>query len=90
MTDQGKRRLRSQDWWDDYKEPDMTAVYLERYLNYGLTRGELQSGRPTIGIAAGAAGSAQALPADNTAPLARTLQIWRLLAARRRGRPRFC
>jgi dihydroxy-acid dehydratase len=51
MTDQGKRRLRSQDWWDDYKEPDMTALYLERYLNYGLTRGELQSGRPIIGIA---------------------------------------
>ena len=44
MTDQGKRRLRSQDWWDDYKEPDMTALYLERYLNYGLTRDELQSG----------------------------------------------
>ena len=51
MTDQGKRRLRSQDWWDDYKEPDMTALYLERYLNYGLTRDELQSGRPIIGIA---------------------------------------
>ena len=51
MADQGKRRLRSQDWWDDYKEPDMTALYLERYLNYGLTREELQSGRPIIGIA---------------------------------------
>jgi dihydroxy-acid dehydratase len=51
MTDQSKRRLRSQDWWDDYKEPDMTALYLERYLNYGLTREELQSGRPIIGIA---------------------------------------
>ena len=51
MTDQGKRRLRSQDWWDDYSEPDMTALYLERYLNYGLTREELQSGRPIIGIA---------------------------------------
>ena len=50
MTDR-TRRLRSQDWWDDYKEPDMTALYLERYLNYGLTRGELQSGRPIIGIA---------------------------------------
>ncbi|MFO1036510.1 MAG: IlvD/Edd family dehydratase [Geminicoccaceae bacterium] len=51
MTDQPKRRLRSQDWWDDYKEPDMTSLYLERYLNYGLTRDELQSGRPIIGIA---------------------------------------
>ena len=51
MTEQGKRRLRSQDWWDDYKEPDMTALYLERYLNYGLTRAELMSGKPLIGIA---------------------------------------
>lgn len=46
-----KRRLRSQDWWDDYKDPDMTALYLERYLNFGLTRQELQTGRPIIGIA---------------------------------------
>lgn len=51
MSGPGKRRLRSQDWWDDYSEPDMTALYLERYLNYGLTREELQSGRPIIGIA---------------------------------------
>ena len=52
MTANGsKRRLRSQDWWDDYKDPDMTALYLERYLNFGLTRQELQSGRPIIGIA---------------------------------------
>src|SRR5438874_5220905 len=29
----------------------MTALYLERYLNYGLTRLELQSGKPIIGIA---------------------------------------
>ncbi|MEK0085940.1 IlvD/Edd family dehydratase [Benzoatithermus flavus] len=51
MTEQGKRRLRSQDWWDNPLEPDMTALYLERYLNFGLTRAELQSGRPIIGIA---------------------------------------
>lgn len=52
MTDQGtKRRLRSQDWWDNPLEPDMTALYLERQLNFGLTREELQSGRPIIGIA---------------------------------------
>ncbi|SNB61395.1 dihydroxy-acid dehydratase [Arboricoccus pini] len=50
MSD-GKKRLRSQDWWLDYHEPDMTALYLERYLNFGLTREELQSGRPIIGIA---------------------------------------
>jgi dihydroxy-acid dehydratase len=46
-----KRRLRSRDWFDDPHEPDMTALYLERYLNFGLTRQELQSGRPIIGIA---------------------------------------
>ena len=32
-------------------DPEMTALYLERYLNYGLTRQELQSGKPIIGIA---------------------------------------
>src|SRR4051812_45175928 len=46
-----KRRLRSQSWFDNPKNPDMTALYLERYLNYGITREELQSGRPIIGIA---------------------------------------
>ena len=51
MTQGPGRRLRSQDWWNDPHEPDMTALYLERYLNNGLTRGELQSGRPIIGIA---------------------------------------
>src|SRR5438874_4859380 len=45
------RRLRSQDWYDNPENPGMTALYLERYLNYGLTREELQSGRPIIGIA---------------------------------------
>jgi dihydroxy-acid dehydratase len=43
--------LRSQQWWDNPANPDMTALYLERYLNYGLTRSELQPGRPIIGIA---------------------------------------
>jgi dihydroxy-acid dehydratase len=33
-------RLRSQQWWDNPVNPDMTALYLERYLNFGLTRGE--------------------------------------------------
>jgi len=47
----GEKKLRSQSWWSDYTDPDMTALYLERYLNYGLTREELQSGRPIIGIA---------------------------------------
>ena len=46
-----KKRLRSQDWFDNPDYPDMTALYMERQLNYGLTRAELQSGRPIIGIA---------------------------------------
>src|SRR5882757_5073583 len=45
------RRLRSQEWFDNSAHPDMTAIYLERYLNYGLTLEELQAGRPIIGIA---------------------------------------
>jgi len=44
-------KLRSQQWFDNPDNPGMTALYLERYLNYGLTREELQSGRPIIGIA---------------------------------------
>jgi dihydroxy-acid dehydratase len=43
--------LRSRLWFDNPDNPDMTALYLERYLNYGLTREELQSGKPIIGIA---------------------------------------
>ncbi|MGY1690759.1 IlvD/Edd family dehydratase [Geodermatophilus sp. SYSU D01105] len=45
------RRLRSQEWFDDPRDPGMTSLYVERYLNWGLTREELQSGRPVIGIA---------------------------------------
>jgi dihydroxy-acid dehydratase len=45
------RRLRSRAWFDDPDNADMTALYLERYLNFGLTLEELQSGRPIIGIA---------------------------------------
>lgn len=44
-------KLRSESWWNDPSNPGMTAIYLERFLNYGLTPGELQSGRPVIGIA---------------------------------------
>ena len=43
--------LRSRKWFMNPDNPEMTALYLERYLNYGLTRGELQSGKPIIGIA---------------------------------------
>jgi dihydroxy-acid dehydratase len=45
------KRLRSEHWFNDRSEPGETAVYIERYSNYGITRGELQSGRPIIGIA---------------------------------------
>ncbi len=45
------KRLRSQEWFDDPSHADMTALYVERFMNYGLTREELQSGRPIIGIA---------------------------------------
>jgi dihydroxy-acid dehydratase len=44
-------RLRSRQWFDNPENPSMTALYLERYLNFGLTREELQSGKPIIGIA---------------------------------------
>src|SRR6201998_2739035 len=46
-----QRRLRSQLWFDNPDNLGMTALYLERYLNYGLTRTELTSGKPIIGIA---------------------------------------
>jgi dihydroxy-acid dehydratase len=46
-----KKKFRSQEWFNNPDNPGMTALYLERYLNYGLTREELQSGKPLIGIA---------------------------------------
>ncbi|WOD13955.1 IlvD/Edd family dehydratase [Paraburkholderia kirstenboschensis] len=51
MSESTPRRLRSQNWFDDPSHADMTALYVERFMNYGLTREELQSGRPIIGIA---------------------------------------
>ena len=45
------QRLRSQLWFDNPDDPGMTALYFERYLNFGLTKHELMSGRPIIGIA---------------------------------------
>lgn len=44
-------KLRSQIWFDNPDDPDMTALYIERYMNWGMTREELQSGKPIIGIA---------------------------------------
>ncbi|HUF20919.1 MAG TPA: IlvD/Edd family dehydratase [Burkholderiales bacterium] len=43
--------LRSRQWFKNPDNPDMTALYIERYMNWGLTREELQSGKPIIGIA---------------------------------------
>jgi dihydroxy-acid dehydratase len=52
MSSNGKEpRLRSQLWFDNPDNPGMTALYLERYLNFGLTKHELTSGKPIIGIA---------------------------------------
>jgi xylonate dehydratase len=45
------KKLRSQLWFDNPENPGMTALYLERYLNFGLTRTELQAGKPIVGIA---------------------------------------
>lgn len=45
------RRYRSQDWFDNPDHIDMTALYLERFMNYGITPDELRSGKPIIGIA---------------------------------------
>ncbi|WP_132739532.1 IlvD/Edd family dehydratase [Sphingomonas sp. PP-F2F-A104-K0414] len=43
--------LRSRAWFDNPENIDMTALYLERYLNFGLSLEELRSGKPIIGIA---------------------------------------
>src|SRR6478609_4617937 len=45
------RRLRSRDWFDNAERWDQTALYLERFMNYGITPEELRSGKPIIGIA---------------------------------------
>ncbi|MBN8905294.1 MAG: dihydroxy-acid dehydratase family protein [Rhodospirillales bacterium] len=47
----GDKRLRSRRWFDDPADPAMTALYLERYMNYGITPDELRGGKPIIGIA---------------------------------------
>ncbi len=51
MTKFTKSDLRSRKWFANSDDPEMTALYLERYLNYGLTREELQGGKPIIAIA---------------------------------------
>lgn len=51
MSGAAAPRLRSRAWFDNPDNPDMTALYLERYLNYGISLEQLQSGKPIIGIA---------------------------------------
>ncbi len=51
MSRMKPENLRSRQWFANPSDPEMTALYLERYLNYGLTREELQSGKPIIAIA---------------------------------------
>jgi len=51
MTESSKPMLRSRAWFDNPENVDMTALYLERYLNFGLSLEELRSGKPIIGIA---------------------------------------
>lgn len=51
MIDLSARKLRSANWFDNPDNVDMTALYLERYLNFGIGLEELRSGRPIVGIA---------------------------------------
>ena len=51
MTKISKDQLRSKQWFANPDDSEMSALYLERYLNYGLTREELQDGKPIIAIA---------------------------------------
>src|SRR5271156_5802222 len=51
MSQSKTPKLRSRAWFDDPSNADMTALYLERYMNFGLSLKELQSGKPIIGIA---------------------------------------
>ncbi|WP_343612141.1 IlvD/Edd family dehydratase [Novosphingobium sp.] len=51
MTDRPTRHFRSRDWFADPARSDMVALYLERFMNYGVTPEELRSGKPIIGIA---------------------------------------
>lgn len=50
-SDEVKGRLRSRAWFDNPHNLSMTSIYIERFLNYGLTKEELTGGKPIIGIA---------------------------------------
>jgi dihydroxy-acid dehydratase len=51
MTTTPSNKLRSRAWFDNPENIDMTALYIERYMNFGISQAELQSGKPIIGIA---------------------------------------
>ena len=53
MSDSKKagNRLRSEEWFNNPAHPDVTVIYIERFLNYGITPEELRAGKPIIGIA---------------------------------------
>jgi dihydroxyacid dehydratase/phosphogluconate dehydratase len=51
MTEHKTPKLRSRAWFDNPDNIDMTSLYLERYLNFGISLEELRSGKPIIGIA---------------------------------------
>jgi dihydroxy-acid dehydratase len=51
MSKPAPRPLRSRAWFDNPTSPDLTALYIEKYLNYGLSLEELQGDRPIVGIA---------------------------------------
>lgn len=50
-VDSSQNRLRSRAWFSNHENPDMTALHIERYMNFGISQKELQDGRPIIGIA---------------------------------------
>lgn len=62
------RRLRSQNWFDNPDHIDLTALYLERFMNYGTTPEELRSGKPIIGIAQSGSTSIPATATTSTLP----------------------
>lgn len=51
MHSEKPRRFRSRDWFDDREHIDLMALYLERFMNYGLTLDEMTGGKPIVGIA---------------------------------------
>jgi dihydroxyacid dehydratase/phosphogluconate dehydratase len=51
MSDEQRTARRSELWFNDPDEPGETSIYIERYTTWGMTREEMQSGKPVIGIA---------------------------------------